>query len=372
MQTLAQQGYDQQQVIDNLHGRKSTRNIKFKYLLLDANNSLKGELQNVIDGEVNFKNLAQIKRGGRFLIKESQEIPIDWLNDRIQPFIMYKIPNSNTWLEWSQGIYLLSSPKRRSTGNSIIRDVEAYDLLQILSDEKIDERLLYPSGKKYTDAIKELITGCKIYNMHITNSDKELRSDKEFEIGTSKLSIINQLLEEINYTSLWTDHNGFFTAKPYILPSYRNKDYEYHDNEISIINGIEEEMDTFNIPNKFIVISSNPDNEPLVSIYTNDKASSPTSTVNNKRLIVDKRKVNDIADQESLDAYTKRIAEEASNIYGHVAFNTAIMPHHSFQDCLYLKHSKLGINNNYIETEWSMKLTAGALMKHRVRRAVQV
>lgn len=373
MQQLAQKGYTREQVKNMLHAKNNTRNIKFKYILLDSNNSIKTELNNVIDAEINFKSLANIKRAGKFLIKESDDINIDWLNDRIQPFIMFKVPNSNTWLEWSLGVYLLSSPKRKSTGKSIIRDVEAYDLMLILSDEKIDKRHLAPKGKRYTDEIKELITGCKVYQTNITSSSKTLRSDKEFEIGTSKLTIINQLLKEINYSSIWTDEKGYFTASPYVLPSYRTKDYEYFNDELSIINGIEEEMDTFNVPNKFIVVSSNPDNEPLVSTYTNDNINSPTSTVNRKGRIVTKYKnVDDIADQQSLDAYTKRTAEESSNIYGHITFNSAIMPHHSFQDCLYLKHDQLGINNNYIETEWSMKLSIGALMKHKVRRVIKV
>ncbi|GKX29007.1 hypothetical protein SH1V18_14870 [Vallitalea longa] len=372
MQQLAQKGYTEENVINILHAKNNNRNIKFKYLLLDINNSTKAELENVIDAEINFKSLANIKRGGKFLIKESDDINIDWLNDRIQPFIMLKVPNSNTWLEWSLGVYLLSSPKRKSTGKNIIRDVEAYDLLLILSDEKIDKRYLVPKGKKYTDEIKELITGSKIYQTNITSSSKTLRSDKEFEIGTSKLTIINQLLAEINYTSIWTDERGYLTSAPYTLPSYRTKDYEYFNDELSIINGMEEEMDTFNVPNKFIVVCTNPDSEPLVSTYTNDKENSPTSTKNRHRIITSYKEIDDIADQQSLDAYTKRTAEEASNIYGHITFNSAIMPHHSFQDCLYIKHDGLGINNYYIETEWSMKLNIGALMNHKVRRVIQV
>lgn len=135
---------------------------------------------------------------------------------------------------------------------------------------------------------------------------------------------------------------------------------------------MEEEVDTFNIPNKFITVCSNPDNEPLMSTYVNDSISSPTSTVNRKRIITKYKRVTDIADQVSLDAYTKRLAEDSSNIYGYIRFNSAIMPHHSFNDCLYLKHNKMGINNNYIETEWSMKLTAGGLMKHRARRVISL
>lgn len=119
-------------------------------------------------------------------------------------------------------------------------------------------------------------------------------------------------------------------------------------------------------------MATNPEIEPLVSRFTNDNAGGPTSTINRRRTIVDYREVDDIANQGVLDEYTRRIAYEASNVFGKVVFETAIMPHHSYMDAIFCEHTGLGIKNKYIETSWEMDLKAGGKMKHSARRVIQL
>ena len=80
------------------------------------------------------------------------------------------------------------------------------------------------------------------------------------------------------------------------------------------------------------------------------------------RTIVDFREVDNIADQESLDAYVQRIANNASQVYGYINFETAIMPMHSYSDVLDLGYSKLGIAGKYSETNWTLPCK-GAMMQ---------
>ena len=182
------------------------------------------------------------------------------------------------------------------------------------------------------------------------------------------------MLKEINYTSIWVDEVGYFTSKPYVLPTLRTVEYEYRNDDMSIIlpDTSTEEMDLFSVPNKWVVVATNPETDPLVSRYTNDNAGSPTSTVNRKRNIVDYREVDDILDQKTLDEYVRRIAYEASQVYGKFIFETVIMPHHSYMDSLYCEHTDLGIKNKYIETSWQIDLKAGGKMQHSARRVIQI
>ena len=108
-----------------------------------------------------------------------------------------------------------------------------------------------------------------------------------------------------------------------------------------------EEMDLFSVANKWVVVATNPEVSTLVSRYTNDNAASPTSTINRKRIIVDYREVDDIASQTILDDYVRRLAYEASNVYGKFIFDTALMPHHSYMDALFCEHSDLRVKNKY-------------------------
>jgi hypothetical protein len=204
-------------------------------------------------------------------------------------------PTEGRWVEFPLGIFLLSSPTRKDEKNSIYRDVEAYDGLLILRDDKFDSRYTVPAGTNYRQAVIDILSSA----------------------------------------------------------------------------GMEEELDLFNVPNKWVVVCSNAE-QSLFSTYMNDNPNSPTSTVSRGRTIVDYREVTDIAAQQSLDAYVQRIAFETSQVYGKITFETAINPLHDYMDVLQLEYSPLGIKDKYVETGWTMPLKAGARMKHEVRKVVSI
>ena len=359
-------------IIEKLHMKDGTREVKFRYDLLNTDDIKIGELTSVPGGRLGLNSLAQIKRKGKFKFKENEFKDIDWLNDRVQPFFMLKM--GDKWLEWPLGIFLISSPSRKTRNNAIYRDVEVYDTSLILLEDKFDTRYRIPAGTNYVEAVTQIINEAGIWKVNILPVVGDIKADKEFEIGTSRLEAVNELLKEINYTSVWVDEVGYFTSKPYVLPTFRTVEYEYRNNDMSIIlpDTSIEEMDLFSVPNKWVVVATNPETDPLVSRYTNDNAGSPTSTVNRKRNIVDYREIDDILDQKTLDEYVQRIAYEASQVYGKFIFETAIMPHHSYMDSLYCEHSDLGIANKYIETNWEMELKAGGKMQHNARRVIQI
>ncbi|MGG3737528.1 LamG-like jellyroll fold domain-containing protein [Aeribacillus pallidus] len=280
------------------------------------------------------------------------------------------IPSS--WIEFPLGIFLLSSPTRKDENNFVYREVEAYDGLLILRDDKFDTRYTVTAGTNYRQAVIDILASAGITKHNIEQTDKVLPVDMEFAPGTEKLEAINTLLRAINYTPLHVDVYGYFTSMTYRSPSIRAAEYTYKDDELSIIYaGMEEELDLFNVANRWVVVCSNAE-QSLMSTYTNSNPDSPTSTVNRGRTIVDYREVTDIADQQSLDAYVQRIAFEASQVYGKLTFETALNPLHDYADVLQIEYSPLGISGKYSETSWTMPLKAGARMKHEVRKVVNI
>lgn len=352
-------------IIQQLH---SDREISFRYDLLNYNETKIGELTS-LGGNLGLSSLAQIKRKGSFEFKENELNDVDWLNDKVRPvFILNKIH------EFPLGIFMISSPVRSLKRKSIYRTVECFDTSLVLLEDKFDTRYRIVQGTNYIDAITQIINSAGIWKVSIPFFDAEIKTDREFKIGTSKLEAVNQLLGEINYTSVWADELGSFTANPYILPNDRVVEYSYKNNDMSIIipDTPVEEIDLFSIPNKFVIVATNPETEPLVSTFTNDNSGSPTSTISRRRTIVDYREVDDMANQNVLDEYTRRIAYEASSVFGKFVFDTAIMPHHGYMDALFCQHTDLGIRNKYIETSWDMDLRAGGRMQHNTRRVIQL
>lgn len=396
MQPLARNGFTAEQVKAAIHMAGGSRKIDFRYELLDKNENVIGNLDNVIDAEVSMDSLASIKRTARFKLKDDGSI--NFLSDRIRPYLRLYIPpgkllgryhyflqssfaaefdlragpDQGGWIEFPLGIFLLSSPTRKDSNQSVYRDVEAYDGTLILRDDKLDTRYTIPAGTNYRQAVIDILASAGIAKHNIEQTDKVLPVDMEFAPGTEKLEAINALLQAINYTPLYVDVYGYFTSMTYRSPSTRSAEYTYKDDELSIIYaGVEEELDIFNVPNKWIVVCSSAE-QSLMSTYTNTNPNSPTSTVNRGRTIVDYREVTDIADQQSLDAYVQRIAFEASQVYGKLTFETALNPLHDYMDVLEIDYSPLGIKGKYVETGWTMPLKAGARMKHEVRKVVSI
>lgn len=344
---------------------KNSRKITFRYDLLSQNDMKIGEID-VISGSIALNSLAELKRTGRFTIKENIAKHIDFLNNRVKPIVIID------GVETEMGVYLMPSPTRRLSNGRIYRDIEAYDVLQILKEDKVTDRIMFKKGTKYETIIKQIINSAGIYRCTIEPTELTLKRDREFEIGTSKLTICNQLLQEINYTALYSDKTGLIRAKRYIMPNMRNIELKYIENDfdIKIRDSSTDELDLFNVPNVWVVVASNGENESLKSIYENNNAADKTSILSRGRKIVDYREISDIADQAALNQYTKRLATNALSIYRKIEFETMINPIHGYANCIYIEDKALDISDKYIETSWEIPLEVGGIMKHRARKVI--
>lgn len=367
MINLARDGLTHDEVVKILHA--PNRKEWYEVLLLDKDENEKGILEKVKSLSIEYKSLRTIKRTANITIAEGKQA-INYLSDRIKP--VFYIESQGKRVSFPLGIFLLNSPERADSGSEITREISCYSKLQILLDDSFSERYFIPAGTNYVGAISAIIASTGEENINIEPTDKVLTVDKEFDISKSKLEIVNELLEEINYYSLRTDENGYFVSYPYVEPDSKEITYQYIDNELSVTYyGMKETLDLFEVKNCFLAYTNNPEKESLISIYKNESEFSEISTVNLGREKWDKREVQDIADQEALDNYVKRIAIEASNVYGHVEFKTAIMPFHSDLDNLYLRYTPLGIDGNFQEIGWSINF-ADNTMSHDVRKLVRL
>lgn len=345
------------------------RELKFRYELLNKDNLHLGTLDST-GGSVTFNGLAEsIKRTARFSIRESELKDVDYLNDRIRPVI------SLNGIEYPMGVFLIPSPTRIKRTGGVYRNIEGYDVTQIMLEDKVTDRFMVKEGLNYVTAIIQIINSANIYRVSIPSSDNVLVRDREFEIGTSKLKIANELLKEINYNQLWTDRHGTVRSEKYVLPNNIEMSFRYESgdkNEFILSDSFSEDIDLFNIPNTFVVLATNAEREAITAKYVNNNPSSPTSVSRRRRTIVDYREVSDIANKEVLEEYVKRIAYNASNIYSNVEFDTIINPMHEYLDGIYLYDKVLGIDSKYVETGWEIDMSIGGRMKHKARKVVLI
>ena len=108
------------------------------------------------------------------------------------------------------------------------RTLTCYDRCIVLEQDKLTDSIVIPAFtnivKYVSNMLKEYDTAFSLIESNATN-----KADIFFQVGTSKIEVINYLLNLINYSSLLTDKHGVFYAQKYVLPSERNIEITYTD-----------------------------------------------------------------------------------------------------------------------------------------------
>lgn len=291
---------------------------------------------------------------------------VDWLRDEIQPVFI------RDGVSYSFGVF---SPVyvRNSEENNVCRvDVEAYDRCWKVQSICTEGTLHLNSGDNYIDVIKSLLSYCGISLIFATECNETLRADREdWGIGTDYLSIINVLLAEINYNSLWFDELGYAVIEPKKALSAENisESYRYGDIASLMIDRISSAVDLYDAPNVFVVVCSNTDGDtPLVAKAVNDNPMSPLSVINRGRRISRMFSVDNIASATALQEYALFLCQKYMLMGETINISTAFLPSFGVNRIVSLVHPETeGI---CLETDWTMTMEPGGIMNHVLKKVV--
>lgn len=346
------------------------REVNFEYYLLDREDrpkkplkfSKSNRLNNVTGGNISYSSLGRLKSSLEISMVDIEGSLIDYMNDRIQ--VIANIDHT----PYSLGVFLICSPNREIDSTHTERKLTCYSKLKILDNDKVTSNYYLPSNANVINAVIRLL-GNNPYR--ISSCDKTTSTEREWPVGTSKLDIINDLLDVINYQSLVVDNDGYFTTSKYVQPQDRIVDIKYIEGENSVISPkMTEDFDFFDVPNIFIRCTNDVNiSPPLVATYPIQSTNEPV-TLDGRLPNVDIKEVADVADIETLYEICKRDAESARSVYSHLQFSTEINTKHGYLNCIEV--DCMGIHDKYIETSWSFNLEAGALMEHTVRKVVDL
>ena len=291
---------------------------------------------------------------------------IEWTSDEIK--LLVEINGA----QHSMGVFRVAHMKEdySETGSRWV-ELELYDRALKLRQQKTETLLHLSAGTGYIQTIIQLLTIGGIATYIATPSPLTLPTDREdWPTGTPLLTIINDLLEEINYNGLWFDGNGTAVITPYETPSGSTIDHVYAAGELSVLRQeAETELDLFDAPNVFICICENPEfDAPLIATAENDSPRSAASIIRRGIRIPTVIKVDNIASQQALDDYAQRLANNAILATETVEISTGVMPGHGIRDIVALDHPD--IKGVFEETSWSAVLGPGEAMHHTLRRVV--
>lgn len=363
--------------------RQDSRRITFRYEILDKDYTSKGDFVDVLQsGKVSYASLNDIKRVAQFTILENVNddiTRINFLSDMIRVWCDFSTDTIDIegrrapTLSFPLGTFILSSTSRDLVDGIVQRSVDGYDLGKLLAEDLLEFRYTIAVGADPVVAVEALLddVGCK---HEIQDTDVAMIAARSWDIGTSRLVIINELLSQLGYRSLCFDANGVAFSSEYLPPADRDITISYVTDDDSVLaEQVSTEFDIYSVPNRWVLVVSQPDRPVITATVSNDSTSSPTSIINRGRVITDFRSDNEEAVTEAqLLAKARRIANEASQVYEQISFQTLCMPIHGDSEILYVEHTDFISGNKFCETEWDITLDAQSMMNHKARRVVSI
>lgn len=311
--------------------------------------------------EVQNIESSELKMSMRGTFKKYSD-DINFLSDRLRPVM---IINGK---EYPLGVFVVTTETDTVYGNIEMVEIEAYSLLYLVKRKKTEERLSIKAGENYVTQIITLLNACGINDIEADASEFVFSSVREdWDIGTSYLEIVNQLLDEINYNPAWVNLNGTVRLTRYAVPSIDNVNHVYSAGEYSVIeSSYSRTTDRYGKYNVFRVFCENPDmEEPMVAISENNSVDSPFSTVYIGRILYNEQ-VDNIPSQSALQDYADKLKYKSMQETETIEFYTAPSPDHAAYDVVALDNGKMaGI---YMETEWRLPMSPDARMTHKARR----
>lgn len=285
---------------------------------------------------------------------------VNWLTDEVRPEL---IINGETH---RCGVFIPVTVEGKTGENGKTLTVSMYDRCFLAQSLRLEQILHIQSGAFYIDVVLSLLEQCGITLVMQTPNVATITTDREdWDVGTSYLTVINQLLSEIGYKDLWFDSEGYARIEPKLNPTADNIQHRINANDPSVFLSPSHSVasDIFNKPNVFVCICSNPDlGAPLTATAVNDNPQSPLSVQRRGRRISELVKVNNIASQEDLQAYARRLVFDSMTSSDTIIVRTGLLPGFGVNDVVALRDDDAtGI---CVEKSWTMELVSGGKMVH--------
>lgn len=281
------------------------RQSSYTVTLLDRDDQEIQALDGVTGGSITNNVNARLRQSGSLTLTDRGQ-DVDWASQRIR--IDWHVHTRLGDMTWGLGVFLFAAPKLSQHDGWRQWSVELLGKLTILDEDAVEETYSVSSGTVVTDLVVSLIQSAGEDRVACTPSDAVTAAMMTWDPGTSKLTIINDLLASINYWSLWTDGEGQYRVEPYVAPAQRPVTWMFEDGESSIhLPEWELDQDTAGVPNKVVLVGQGDEDTPaLVGVALNENPDSPYSYQARGRWITYPEDGVEAADQATLDALAQR------------------------------------------------------------------
>lgn len=222
--------------------------------VLSTTDEVTGVLGGVEAGSVDFNVDAEIRGSGSLTVAGPQDV--DWHTVRLR--IRYEFVDE-AGARWSHplGVFLPTTPSLDHGETGTTAEVALYDKTVILSTDEIPETWTAQKGTTVVQAVMDVLATIGEDDRVAAPADGggTLAADMVWEPGTTKLRIVNDILEAGNFFSIWVDGNGVWQLRPYVPPGERGVEWEHVAGENAVfVPEVTHEEDTFEVPNQVILV----------------------------------------------------------------------------------------------------------------------
>lgn len=343
-----------------------TRTIDFRYSVF-RNGARFGELHATAENApqllMDDSGSIKTKLSGSFLIPGED---VNWLTDEIRPAMIVD------GVEHHLGVFLPANVSEAETDTGGRVSVDAFDRGWIVRDQRTEYMLFFPAGMNYLSAVGSVLAMCGITLINSVPTDEVLAEDRaDWDIGTSCLDVVNQLLAEINYEELWFDRDGVAVLEPKATPTANNIEHTLDEKSVEslLIPGIQKSTDFHSAPNVFICVCSNADKDAaMMAVAENTNPQSPLSIARRGRRISSMVKVDNIASQEELQMYADRMVTDTLLKGEIIQVTTCLLPGYGVGDIVALRYGDISAICRV--KRWNMDLRVGGQMTFTLERVV--
>lgn len=306
-------GYEAVSTIDHW---RTHRAESYEVHILDYNDIYQGQLDGVKSGSIDANAFRSVISGGSLELTSVPDSPdwtldtVDWLSARLQ--VIYKMQPQGLIdapvYSFSLGVFLPARYQDIRKDGTRNGSVTLLDKLTILDQDKVESVYSAAAGSNLIIKVEDIIASTGELRMSIQPSSATARTASVWPAGTSKLTIINALLEAAGYSALWVDHQGIFRANPYIAPADRPIMWDFAGGpDSTTADEYGEDFDAHAIPNRFLCVSGGTDDtDALVGVAENTDPESPYSYQSRRRWITSVEEGVQAADQSVVDQLARR------------------------------------------------------------------
>lgn len=376
---------------DVLYGDRVT---SYRWEVLEHSNGidqLVGILDGVSDGSLKWTQNAAVKGSGKVEVIDLEaaqagmlrigDLPLESV--RVRPVcVVAGLP------ETPLGVFLVSAAVEQWEDTGRVWSMELLDRCTVPSQDKVDQTYAVAAGTLILQEVKSILASSNEYLAIDASSTLATSTGMVWEAGTSKLTIVNDLLNVAGYNALWMDGYGNFKATPRVLPADRSIMYEalagvpreLRDGSQSIYRpSWTRDRDSFEVPNKVLAVQAagGEDEAALVGQWTNEDPHSPYSYQARGRWIthtLDSVETPEGTEAETIAFLNKRAQTtlvQMSAVQAQVKIDHLPIPVR-VSDVIRFSNSNAGVDARHVITSISLETNPMGIMKSTLQEVISL